>query len=155
MSYIFNYVQPFDCCFIHSYGDEGAAIISLTLKSMFPEDTFTLADHENQPLPYNSFVKEVLLCQAAVLLIQNDLGIDYNKAVKTLANSGRLGSFLHPGDDSPALDSLIEQLSKRELVPIKNEEQDDHPQGETSQGVWDSEDYPTIIEDGCEKILIN
>jgi RTC4-like domain len=76
---------------------------------MFPESSF---DISFQPLSYKVLVHEVLLREAAALLIQQDLGFDRAKAIKTLTRSQAFGTMLHPGDDSPHIQAIIDKTTR-------------------------------------------
>jgi hypothetical protein len=84
-------------------------ILDITLTSMFPKGSF---DITFQPLSYNTLIREVLVREAALLLIQEDLGFDRVKALKTLNSSDDYGTMLHPGDDSPHIQAVIEKTTK-------------------------------------------
>jgi len=74
---------------------------------MFPEGSFSL--DAMKPLSYKIFINEVLVREAAVLLIQQDLCFDWAAAIKTLQRSGNFGTMLHPGEDSPHLQAVIDK----------------------------------------------
>ena len=76
---------------------------------MFPEGSFDIAF---QPLSYKTLIREVLVREAALLLIQQDLGFDRVKALKTLTSSEGFGTMLHPGDDSPHIQAVIDKTTK-------------------------------------------
>jgi RTC4-like domain len=84
-------------------------ILFITLTSMFPEGSFDIAF---QPLSYKTLIHEVLVREAALLLIQQDLGFDRVKALKTLTNSEGFGTMLHPGDNSPHIQAVIDKTTK-------------------------------------------
>ena len=84
-------------------------ILIITLTSMFSEGSF---DVTFQPLSYKTLIREVLVREAALLLIQQDLGFDRVKALKTLTNSKGFGTMLHPGDDSPHIQAVIDKITK-------------------------------------------
>jgi hypothetical protein len=84
-------------------------ILNITLTSMFPEGSFDL---NFQPLSYNTLIREVLVREAALLLIQQDLGFDRVKALKTLTRSEGFGTMLHPGDDSSHIQAIIDKTTK-------------------------------------------
>jgi hypothetical protein len=84
-------------------------ILNITLTSMFPEGSF---DITFQPLSYNTLIREVLVREAALPLIQEDLGFERVKALKTLNSSDGFGTMLHPGDDSPHIQAVIDKTTK-------------------------------------------
>jgi len=84
-------------------------ILNITLTSMFPEGSF---DITFQPLSYNTLIREVLVREAALLLIQENLGFERVKALKTLNSSNGFGTMLHPGDDSPHIQAVIDKTTK-------------------------------------------
>lgn len=55
-----------------------------------------------------------------MLLIQQDLGFDREKAVKTLGRSQAFGTILHPGEDSPhilaAIDKATSSVQRQESL---------------------------------------
>jgi len=77
---------------------------------MFPEGSFSL--DSIKPLSYNIFINEVLVREAAILLIQQDLHFDRAAAIKTLQRSGKFGTMLHPGEDSPHLQAVIDKTTQ-------------------------------------------
>lgn len=92
-----------------SCGLEGYQILTLTLKFMFPDESFDI--NPFHPLSYQTFRNEVLLPEAATLLIQHDLPhLNHKAAINTMWASQKLGTLLHPGVDSPFVDVLIEKV---------------------------------------------
>lgn len=81
-----------------SYGDEGSAIMNITLTALFPEFYFDCS--KEQPLSHQTLIREVFVQEAAVRLIQQDLAMDRASAVITHSKSHRFGSMHHPGEDS-------------------------------------------------------
>lgn len=78
---------------------------------MFPEDS-TSFDPTSQPLSYKNFIHEVLVREATVYMIQQDLGLDRKKAINTLKHSQAFGTLLHPGDDSPHIQAVIDKTTR-------------------------------------------
>ncbi|KAF7969422.1 hypothetical protein HWV62_27365 [Athelia sp. TMB] len=127
------------------YGNEGAAILAVTLQFLFPEERLPA----NQPLPYAIFLREVLGREAARQLIQQDLGLSPEKAARTLQSSERYGTMLHPGDgDTPALDAVITKIAKQ-----KQESQGSSIKQEISDGEWLFGDGYKVHNDGVIEIL--
>ncbi|KAK7038549.1 hypothetical protein R3P38DRAFT_2615724 [Favolaschia claudopus] len=79
------------------YGERGYQIIYPTLCFIFPD----LLDLLNtaQPLTYDILIREVLIPEATVRLIQSDLEVDRVRAVTILRDSYQFGLGLHQADD--------------------------------------------------------
>lgn len=76
---------------------------------MFPEGSL---DITFQPLSYKILIHEVILQEAAVLLIQQDLDIDRAQAMRTLIRSQGFGTMLHPGDNSAHVQAAIDKTTR-------------------------------------------
>lgn len=113
---------------------------------MFPDGSFDI--NPFHPLSYETFRNEVLLPEAATLLIQHNLPhLNHEEAINTMQASQKLGTLLHPGVDSPFIDALIEKVKD-----LKH-----HIEGHLMTKTEDDEvevvgtiygDYKEIIEDG-------
>jgi hypothetical protein len=76
---------------------------------MFPEGSL---DITFQPLSYKILIHEVILREAAVLLIQQDLDFDRAQAMRTLICSQGFGTMLHPGDNSSHVQAAIDKTTR-------------------------------------------
>jgi hypothetical protein len=94
---------------MESYGDEGYKIISAALFFLFPLGSFDLTPFG--PISWNLIISEILLPETAVSLIQQDLKLPREDAIKAMRESQRMGSHLHPGDDSEHVDNAIRRAN--------------------------------------------
>ena len=78
----------------YSYGEEGYQIVILALQSLFPEASFD--EKTYSPLTWKAFIREYLLPETMVLLIQEDLRISRTACIETLAQSRQFGNRMHP-----------------------------------------------------------
>ncbi|KAK7027185.1 hypothetical protein R3P38DRAFT_2623899 [Favolaschia claudopus] len=79
------------------YGERGYQIIYPTLCFLFPDLPNLLS--ACQPLTYDILIREVLIPEATVRLIQADLEVDHTRAVAILHESYQFGLGLHQADD--------------------------------------------------------
>jgi hypothetical protein len=82
--------------------------MSIILSQLFPKDSINLQQYH--PVSWTSLVNEVLLPEATVALIQEDLTIDRKEAIVTMRRSQQFGSALHPGDDSSHVKQLFSKF---------------------------------------------
>jgi hypothetical protein len=78
----------------HSYGEQGFVVIHQTLYDLFPPTS--ISPDTVSPLTPAEFIQKVLVPEAAVLLISNDLRLGYDQAVATLRESSRYGVAMFP-----------------------------------------------------------
>jgi hypothetical protein len=71
-----------------------------------------LFDITIQPLSYNTLICEVLVREAALLLIQQDLCFNHIRALKTVTRSDGFGTMLHPDNNNPHLQAVIDKTTK-------------------------------------------
>jgi len=90
--------------------------LSVALTFLFPDGSLDLKHFE--PVPWDSLIHVVLLPEAAVALIQDDLGLNRKDAIATMRESQAFGSALHPGDDSPHVEKLLRYT--RRLMSAEN-----------------------------------
>jgi hypothetical protein len=64
---------------------------------MIPD--YSLALEHIHPLSYDTFIREVLIPEAALHLIQGDLVTDRQSAIDVLHDSQSFGNMMHPSDD--------------------------------------------------------
>jgi hypothetical protein len=84
----------------------GFQIISIVLCKLYPQDKINM--DALKPLSWSTFIEEVLLPEAAIHLIMEDLGNTYEDAVAVLQESRSFGVIAFPGDeDHPAMQSLL------------------------------------------------
>jgi hypothetical protein len=82
----------------------GFQIISIVLRKLYPQDKINM--DALKPLSWSTFIEEVLLPEAAVHLIMEDLGNMYEDAVAVLQESRSFGVIAFLGDH-PAMQSLL------------------------------------------------
>lgn len=93
-----------------SYGHEGYQILSLTLMSLFPDNSFNLAMFK--PLTWFDLIHKVLLPEAVIQLIIEDLPhLDRAGAIDTMKSSTHYGNVLHYNEDSPAVREITQKLA--------------------------------------------
>ena len=74
----------------YSYGEEGYQIVVLALQSLFPERSFDNKTYT--PLTWKAFIREYLLPETMILLIQEDLRISRTACIETIAQSREFGN---------------------------------------------------------------
>ncbi|KAF5376408.1 hypothetical protein D9615_008616 [Tricholomella constricta] len=79
------------------YGERGYQIIFTALQHRF---SFSIDKAHIHPLSQDTFLREVLVPEAAVLIIQEDLRLSRFQAIETLRASHTFGNMLHPIDDT-------------------------------------------------------
>ncbi|KAJ7793550.1 hypothetical protein B0H14DRAFT_2224403, partial [Mycena olivaceomarginata] len=77
------------------YGERGIQMCDATLRFMFPP-TFDITPFH--PLTYDIVIREVLVPEASIRLIQEDLNITLDAAIEVLQESHSFGCALHPSD---------------------------------------------------------
>jgi hypothetical protein len=77
---------------------------------MFPEHTFDMAMFNS--IPYEDVICNILLPEATVHLIQQDLSVDRRKAENTRDASVEFGRIYHSSDNNPIIDNLITKTTK-------------------------------------------
>ncbi|KAJ7128594.1 hypothetical protein C8R44DRAFT_580781, partial [Mycena epipterygia] len=80
----------------YSYGEREYQMLEMTLRFMFP-DTLDLAKF--RPLTYDIVLREVLIPEATIRLIQQDLDITAESAIDILKRSHTFGLVQHPVND--------------------------------------------------------
>ncbi|KDR70608.1 hypothetical protein GALMADRAFT_1349818 [Galerina marginata CBS 339.88] len=102
------------------YGDEGYQLILVSLRSLFPPDLVDL--EQLAPLSYMEVIRKVLLPEAAILLIHQDLRVPVPVATQTLHESQDFGSIMHPCDsESPAFIDLLKKTYDSSTYPNMRE----------------------------------
>ncbi|KAJ7451205.1 hypothetical protein B0H11DRAFT_1692711, partial [Mycena galericulata] len=75
------------------YGERGYQMLDTTLRSMFPDSL----DYSNfHPLTYAIIIREILIPEATIRLIQQDLTVSPGAAIDILQQSHHFGLVLHP-----------------------------------------------------------
>ncbi|KAJ7055395.1 hypothetical protein C8F01DRAFT_1030215 [Mycena amicta] len=92
------------------YGEIGWEIIYKALDFLFP-------DNLSRPqcktaLPYALLVREVLLPETVMRLVQDDLGISDIAAKAVVQSSHGFGQLLHPAADHPAVNEVDQYLAR-------------------------------------------
>jgi hypothetical protein len=146
--------------FIPSYGDEGYQIMILTLRHMFPEQSFNL--EIVAPLPWTTAIQEFLLPEVAVYLIQDDLHVLRPAAIETLHKSRIFGTLMHSMDhESSAVDDVVRKLGGQTRVnAVTNTTVQDHTHTpeveEVQEAVVKNEQKETLLRKlQCEHEVID
>ena len=111
---------------IRSYGELGYLIIHQTIYQLFPPDTIN--SDSTAPLTPADFIQRILVPEAAVYLIMEDLQSDYSSAVKTLRESVEYGVAMFPdagGDNEEgmkAVDDVAKERAKARRKQLLEEE---------------------------------
>ncbi|KAJ7705217.1 hypothetical protein B0H16DRAFT_1213803, partial [Mycena metata] len=79
------------------YGERGYQLLVQAIRFMFPDSPDLLAKF--QPLTYEIIILEILLPEAAMRLIEQDLNIPPKDAIDVLRASYNFGVGLHPAND--------------------------------------------------------
>ncbi|KAF5387097.1 hypothetical protein D9615_001611 [Tricholomella constricta] len=79
------------------YGEQGYQIIFIALQHLF---SFSIDATHIHPLSQDTFLREVLVPKAAVLIIQDDLHLSRSRAIETLRTSRTFGNVMHPIDEA-------------------------------------------------------
>ncbi|KAF5378360.1 hypothetical protein D9615_008754 [Tricholomella constricta] len=79
------------------YGERGYQIIFTALQHRF---SFSIDKAHIHPLSQDTFLREILVPEAAVLIIQEDLHLSHFQAIETLRASHTFGNTMHPIDDT-------------------------------------------------------
>jgi hypothetical protein len=80
------------------------------LTYMFPDQSFDSASFK--PLTYYSLIHNVLLPEAVVFLIRDDIPhLSRNDAIKTMTGSMHFGNVLHYNEDSPAVQDVTKKIA--------------------------------------------
>lgn len=79
---------------VGSYGEQGSVIIHQTLFDLFPPSTFDAS--LIAPLAPAEFIQRILVPEAAVRLIAQDLWVDIEDAILTLRESAQYGVAMFP-----------------------------------------------------------
>lgn len=98
---------------INSYGELGYMIISQTMYDMFPPVSFP--PDSTLPLTPADFIQLILIPEAAVSLITEDMGQTREEAIVTLRESAEYGVAMFPDDQPDDADEAErgEQIVKR------------------------------------------
>jgi hypothetical protein len=99
-----------------SYGERGYVAIAEALQDLFPIDE--IEDIRTTPLEPTDFLRRVLIPEATVLLIMEDLNETRSQAIKTMHDSRSYGSAMYPLKDNEAdlsfsVDPSLQSLSLR------------------------------------------
>ncbi|EJD32291.1 hypothetical protein AURDEDRAFT_24719, partial [Auricularia subglabra TFB-10046 SS5] len=80
------------------YGERGAMILFQTLMALYPPHTLQQSHERFAPLTILTFIQSVLVPEAALGLIMEDLSLPRNTALRTMRASARYGSMMFPDD---------------------------------------------------------
>ena len=127
-----NLIMPPIC----SYGELGYLIIYQTIYQLFPPDT--IDPDSTAPLTPADFIQRILVPEAAVRLIMEDLQSTYSSAIKTLRESVEYGVAMFPdtgGDNEEGIKAADDVVKERARVRRKQllEEEKEIRQHESSE----------------------
>ena len=111
---------------IRSYGELGYLIIHQTIYQLFPPDT--IDPHSTTPLTPGDFVQRILVPEAAVHLIMEDLHSTYPSAIKTLRESAEYGVAMFPDtgadneEGTKAADDVVKERARARRKQLLEEE---------------------------------
>lgn len=119
---------------------------------MFPDYSFDT--HPFRPMTWQTFREKVLLPEAGTRLIQEDMPhLRRHTAIDTMRKSQELGAVLHPGADSPNINSAMSKLvqMRRRINNSINVKEEDKEISATN----DIDGFQYVVEDGKEVILLD
>lgn len=102
---------------IRSYGELGYLIIYQTVYQLFPPDT--IDPDSTAPLTPADFIQRILVPEAAVHLVMEDLQSTYSSAIKTLRESVEYGVAMFPdtgGDNEEGMKAADDVIKERARV---------------------------------------
>ncbi len=85
-------------------------IIYQTLYNMFPLETLSI--EKIAPLPVTDFIQRILVPEAGVALVRDDMGVDEDNALKTLRESSSYGAAMFPVTDKDGVEEVHDKLVK-------------------------------------------
>jgi len=85
-------------------------IIYQTLYNMFPLETLSI--EKIAPLPVTDFIQRILVPEAGVALVRDDMGVDEDDALKTLRESSSYGAAMFPVTDKDGVEEVHDKLVK-------------------------------------------
>lgn len=91
----------------------------ITLRHMFPDSPDRFDLESIKPLTHEIFLREVLLPEVTIHLIQDDLSLSHEEAMHVLQESHHFGNILHPTDDDS---SHVEDAARRAMELSRNED---------------------------------
>ena len=111
--------------FISSYGELGYLIIHQTIYQLFSPET--IDPDSTSPLTPSDFIQRILVPEATVYLIMDDLQLSYSSAAKTLRESVEYGVAMFPdtGGDSEgmkAVDDVVKESARARRKQLLDEE---------------------------------
>lgn len=106
--------------FVRSYGELGYLIIHQTVYQLFPPDA--VDPDSTAPLNPPDFIQRILVPEAAVHLIMEDMQSTYSNAIKTLRESVEYGVAMFPdagGDNEEGMKAADDVVKERARVRRK------------------------------------
>ncbi|EJU03670.1 hypothetical protein DACRYDRAFT_77371 [Dacryopinax primogenitus] len=92
---VFGQYETFERCQPGYYGEQGMITIQRALMFMFPN----MVASNTRPLSVDDFIRQVLVPEAAILLIRQDLQLSRAKALQVLLKSRKYGLAQFPDRD--------------------------------------------------------
>ncbi len=114
---------------MRSYGELGYVIIHQTIYDLFPPETFP--PDSTLPLTPTEFIQLVLVPEAAVALIMQDLDQSREQAIQTLRESAEYAVAMFPDDhghaEGEAGDDIVRKraIARRKLIESEGEDEGD------------------------------
>ncbi|KAJ7863606.1 hypothetical protein B0H14DRAFT_3607254 [Mycena olivaceomarginata] len=138
------------------YGERGYQLLDLALRFIFP-GTFDISNF--RPLTYDIVLREVLIPEATIRLIQQDMGITLDAAIVVLENSDAFGRLLHPSDNDcrfyNAALSTIARSHRRTQWGLRTWEASGSPLDFHAwlQNQWDTEDAMAVKVEHIDQLI--
>lgn len=103
-------IADFQCC---SYGPQGFQILKEVLEEEFVQHNM-ISSSRIRPLNIDSYLRRVLVPEAATLLIQEDQQCDYDTAVRILKDSRAYGAAVFAQVNTEDVAESQEERNERE-----------------------------------------
>lgn len=126
------------CCShtsVNSYGELGSVIISQTIYDLFPPADFP--PNSTLPLTPTEFVQHILVPEAALRLVMEDMHQSRQEALKTLRDSAQYGVAMFPDDHTEGYSASEAIVKARAAARRKELEQQDLEDDEDAE-MWNA-----------------
>ena len=130
-----------------SYGELGAMILSQTLYDMFPPLNFPA--NSTLPLTPADFVQRILLPEAALSLIMEDMQETRQNAIATMRASAQYGVAMFPDDNTEeifASETVVKKRAEARRKLLAQEDRANHPDGRPSSSSTSDRGSTTLSE---------
>ena len=120
-----------------SYGELGSVIISQTIYDLFPPMDF--APNSTLPLTSTEFIQHILVPEAALCLVMDDMHQQRVEAIRTLRESAQYGVAMFPDDHTGDGYTVSEEIVKARAATRRREIQDEEDREEDEDAeMWDA-----------------